>query len=173
MEILGKNGLPVTDLANVVEGTITIKVTAEGFEIVVTCNDTPVTMDGGAGTFDLTADATLSVTLTTHTQHKGTAEDPYSVADALAIAGAMGQDTYTEKVYIKGLVIDAGENKGNYLSNIYIADTADGTKMLVYSANFSEEVPSIYEGDTVVFHGYITNYNGTLEIAGKDEITQK
>ncbi len=168
VEILGKNGLPVTDLANVVEGTITIKVTAEGFEIVVTCNDTPVTMDGGAGTFDLTADATLSVTLTTHTQHKGTAEDPYSVADALAIAGAMGQDTYTEKVYIKGLVIDAGENKGNYLSNIYIADTADGTKMLVYSANFSEEVPSIYEGDTVVFHGYITNYNGTLEIAGKD-----
>ena len=168
VEILGKDGQPVTDLANVVEGTITIKVTAEGFDIVVTCNDTPVTMNGGAGTFDLTADATLSVTLTTQTEHKGTAEDPYSVADALAIAGAMGQGTYTEKVYIKGLVIDAGENKGNYLSNIYIADTADGTKMLVYSANFSEEVPSIYEGDTVVFHGYITNYNGTLEIAGKD-----
>ncbi len=165
VEILGKDGQPVTDLANVVEGTITIKVTAEGFYIVVTCNDTPVTIDGGAGTFDLTADATLSVTLTTQTEHKGTAEDPYSVADALAIASVIGQDTYTKKVYIKGLVIDAGENKGNYLSNIYIADTADGTKMLVYSANFSEAVPSIYEGDTVVFHGYITNYNGTLEIA--------
>ena len=39
--------------------------------------------------------------------------------------------------------------------------------MLVFSANFSEAVPSIYEGDTVVFHGYITNFNGTLEIAGK------
>ena len=37
--------------------------------------------------------------------------------------------------------------------------------MLVFSANFSEEVPSIYEGDTVVFHGYITNYEGILEIA--------
>ncbi len=168
VEILGENDLPVIDLANVVEGTITIKVTAEGFEIVVTCNDTPVTMDGGAGTFDLTADATLSVTLTTQTEHKGTAEDPYSVADALAIAGAMGQDTYTEKVYIKGLVIDAGEKEGSYLSNIYIADTADGTKMLVFSAKFSETVATIYEGDTVVFHGYITNYNGTLEIAGKD-----
>lgn len=171
VEILGKDGQPVTDLANVVEGTITIKVTAEGFDIVVTCNDTPVTMNGGAGTFDLTADATLSVTLTTQTEHKGTAEDPYSVADALAIAGAMGQGTYTEKVYIKGLVIDAGE-KGekevSFLSNIYIADTADGTKMLVFSANFSETVATIYEGDTVVFHGYITNYNGTLEIAGKD-----
>lgn len=164
VEILGKDGLPVTDLANVVEGTITIKVTAEGFDIVVTCNDTPVTMDGVAGTFDLTADATLSVTLTTQTEHKGTAEDPYSVADALAIAGAMGQGNYTEKVYIKGLVIDAGEKKGSYLSNIYIADTADGTKMLVYSANFSETVATIYKGDTVVFHGYITNYNGTLEI---------
>lgn len=168
VEILGKDGLPVTDLANVVEGTITIKVTAEGFDIVVTCNDTTVTMDGGAGTFDLTADATLSVTLTTQTDHAGTAEDPYSVADALAIAGAMGQGNYTEKVYIKGLVIDAGENKGSHLSNIYIADTADGTKMLVFSAKFSEMVATIYKGDTVVFHGYITNFNGTLEIAGKD-----
>lgn len=168
VEILGKDGQPVTDLANVVEGTITIKVTAEGFDIVVTCNDTHVTMDGGAGTFDLTADATLSVTLTTQTEHKGTAEDPYSVADALAIASVIGQGNYTEKVYIKGLVIDAGENKGNYLSNIYIADTADGTKMLVFSAKFSETVATIYKGDMVVFHGYITNYNGTLEIAGKD-----
>ena len=168
VEILCEDGLPVTDLANVVEGTITIKVTAEGFDIVVTCNDTPVTMDGGAGTFDLTADATLSVTLTTQTEHKGTAEDPYSVADALAIAGAICQGNYTEKVYIKGLVIDAGEKEGSYLSNIYIADTADGTKMLVFSANFSETVATIYKGDTVVFHGYITNFNGTLEIAGKD-----
>lgn len=169
VEILGENDLPVIDLANVVEGTITIKVTAEGFDIVVTCNDTTVTMNGGAGTFNLTADATLSVTLTTHTQHKGTAEDPYSVADALAIASAIGQGNFTEKVYIKGLVIDAGENKGNYLSNIYIADTEDGTEMLVFSAKFSETVATIYKGDTVVFHGYITNYNGTLEIAGKDE----
>ncbi len=169
VEILGKDGQPVTDLANVVEGTITIKVTAEGFDIVVTCNDTPVTMDGGAGTFDLTADATLSVTLTTQTEHKGTAEDPYSVADALAIASAMGQGNYTEKVYIKGLIVDVGSDRGDFRSNIYIADTADGTKMLVYSANFSEAVPSIYEGDTVVFHGYITNYNGTLEIAPHGE----
>lgn len=168
VEILGENDLPVTDLANVVEGTITIKVTAEGFEIVVTCNDTPVTMDGGLGTFDLTADVTLSVTLTTQTDHAGTAEDPYSVADALAIASVIGQGNYTEKVYIKGLVIDAGEKKGSYLSNIYIADTADGTKMLVYSAKFSETVATIYEGDTVVFHGYIKNHKGTLEIAGKD-----
>ena len=168
VEILGKDSQPVTDLANVVEGTITIEVTAEGFDIVVTCNDTPVTMDGGVGTFVLTADATLSVTLTTQTEHKGTAEDPYSVADALAIAGVIGQGNYTEKVYIKGLVIEAGEKEGSYLSNIYIADTADGTKMLVYSANFSETVATIYKGDTVVFHGYITNYNGTLEIAGKD-----
>ena len=167
VEILGKDDQPVTDLANVVEGTITIKVTAEGFDIVVTCNDTPVTMDGGAGTFDLRADATLSVTLTTQTEHKGTAEDPYSVADALAIASVIGQGNYTEKVYIKGLIVDVG-SEGDYLSNIYIADTADGTKMLVYSANFSETVATIYEGDTVVFHGYITNFNGTLEIAGKD-----
>ena len=169
VEILGENDLPVIDLANVVEGTtLTVKVKAEGFGIVVTCNSEPLTLQDGEGTFDVNVDVTLSVTLTTQTEHKGTAEDPYSVADALAIAGAMGQGTYTEKVYIKGLVIDAGENKESYLSNIYIADTADGTEMLVYSAKFSETVATIYKGDTVVFHGYITNFNGTLEIAGKD-----
>lgn len=169
VEILGKDGQPVIDLANVVEGTtLTVKVKAEGFGIVVTCNSEPLTLQDGEGTFDVNVDVTLSVTLTTQTEHKGTAEDPYSVADALAIAGAMGQGNYTEKVYIKGLVIDAGENKGSHLSNIYIADTADGTKMLVFSAKFSETVATIYKDDTVVFHGYITNFNGTLEIAGKD-----
>ena len=67
------------------------------------------------------------------------------------------------------MIVDVGSDRGDFRSNIYIADTADGTKMLVFSANFSEAVPSIYEGDTVVFHGYITNYNGTLEIARKGE----
>ena len=169
VEILGKDGQPVTDLANVVEGTtLTVKVKAEGFGIVVTCNSEPLTLQDGEGTFDVNVDVTLSVTLTTQTEHKGTAEDPYSVADALAIASVIGQGNYTEKVYIKGLIVDVG-SEGDYLSNIYIADTADGTKMLVYSANFSETVATIYKGDTVVFHGYITNYKGTLEIAGKDE----
>ena len=168
VEILGKDGQPVTDLANVVEGTITIKVTAEGFDIVVTCNSEPLTLQDGEGTFDVNVDVTLSVTLTTQTDHAGTAEDPYSVADALAIAGAIGQGNFTEKVYIKGLIVDVG-SEGDYLSNIYIADTADGTEMLVFSANFSETVATIYEGDTVVFHGYITNYNGTLEIAPHGE----
>ena len=168
VEILGEDGQSVTDLANVVEGTtLKVKITAEGFDIAVTCNSESLTLQDGEGAFVVDADVTLSVTLTTHTQHKGTAEDPYSVADALAIAGAIGQGNYTEKVYIKGLIVDVG-SEGDYLSNIYIADTADGTKMLVYSANFSETVATIYEGDTVVFHGYIKNHKGTLEIAGKD-----
>lgn len=169
VEILGENDLPVIDLANVVEGTtLKVKITAEGFDIAVTCNSESLTLQDGEGAFVVDADVTLSVTLTTHTQHKGTVEDPYSVADALAIASAMGQGNYTEKVYIKGLIVDVGSDRGDFRSNIYIADTADGTKMLVFSANFSEEVPSIYEGDTVVFHGYITNYEGILEIAWKD-----
>ncbi|HIR66085.1 MAG TPA: hypothetical protein IAC95_04330 [Candidatus Fimimonas gallinarum] len=169
VEILGEDGQSVTDLANVVEGTtLKVKITAEGFDIAVTCNSESLTLQDGEGAFVVDADVTLSVTLTTHTQHKGTAEDPYSVADALAIAGAIGQGNYTEKVYIKGLIVDVGSDRGDFRSNIYIADTADGTKMLVFSANFSEEVPSIYEGDTVVFHGYITNYEGILEIAWKE-----
>lgn len=169
VEMLGKDGQPVTDLANVVEGTtLKVKITAEGFDIAVTCNSESLTLQDGEGAFVVDADVTLSVTLTTKTEHAGTAEDPYSVADALAIAGAMGQGKYTEKVYIKGLIVDVGSDRVDFRSNIYIADTADGTKMLVFSAKFSETVATIYKDDTVVFHGYITNFNGTLEIAGKD-----
>ncbi len=170
VEILGEDGQPVTDLANVVEGTITIKVTAEGFDIVVTCNDTPVTMDGGAGTFDLTADATLSVTLTTQTEHKGTAEDPYSVADVLAISKTVSKGGYYEvngepvKIFVAGVISEVEEFSTSYGNCTFYIKDAEGTETLYIFRCSINDLNDIYVGDTVLLSGFLQNYNGTFEL---------
>ena len=97
--------------------------------------------------------------------HAGTEEDPYSVTDALAIANTLPVSGVTAKVYITGTIKSIGST-GTYLKNVYIVDVNDATKeILVYSVNFSNEVTTAYVNDTVTIHGYIKNYNGTLEIA--------
>ena len=99
------------------------------------------------------------------TVHAGTEADPYSVADALTVAGALESGAYSGKVYVTGTIKSIG-TVGSYLKNVYIVDTTDATKeILVYSVNFTTDVPAAYVNDTVTIHGYITNYNGTLEIS--------
>ena len=102
------------------------------------------------------------------TAHAGTEADPYSVADALLIAGALEQGaTTTEKPFVIGVIKSIG-TPGSYLKNVYITDVADSTKeILVQTVNFtSGVVESVNVGDTVTINGYIKNYNGTLEIVG-------
>ena len=94
----------------------------------------------------------------------GTEEDPYTVAEALAAAGQLAKGEYSEKVYILGTVVSIG-SVGSYYSNLYIADGADGTQLLVYSANLGSGIDAVYPNDTVLFYGYLTNYNGTLEVS--------
>ncbi len=99
------------------------------------------------------------------TVHAGTEADPYSVVDALAVAGVLESGAYSGKVYVTGTIKSIG-TVGSYLKNVYIVDTTDATKeILVYSVNFTTDVPAAYVNDTVTIHGYITNYNGTLEIS--------
>ena len=113
-------------------------------------SDTPDTPDTPAGP---------------NTTHAGTEADPYSVADALTVAGALESGAYSGKVYVTGTIKSIG-SVGSYLKNVYIVDTTDATKeILVYSVNFTTDVPAAYVNDTVTIHGYITNYNGTLEIS--------
>ena len=101
------------------------------------------------------------------TDHEGTEDDPYSVDDALKIAGTLSSGEYTELVYITGVVTDAG-TFGTYYRNVYICDKNSKKTILVYSCNISEIVDVIHVNDTVVIKGYITNYKGnTLEIASK------
>ena len=101
------------------------------------------------------------------TDHKGTEDDPYSVDDALKIAGTLSSGEYTDLVYITGVVTDAG-TFDTYYRNVYICDKNSKETILVYSCNISEIVDVIYVNDTVVIKGYIKNHNGnTLEISSK------
>ena len=115
-----------------------------------------------------TADISLVAKWKITTDHEGTEDDPYSVDDALKIAGTLSSGEYTDLVYITGVVIDAG-TFGTYYKNVYICDkNSNEIKILVYTCNISEIVDVIYVNDTVVIKGYIKNHNGnTLEISSK------
>lgn len=100
--------------------------------------------------------------------HAGTEADPYTVADALLVAGKLANKEYSAKVYIRGTVVSIGR-VGSYYSNLYIVDTlGDADQLLVYSANLGDGIEVVYPNDTVLFYGYLTNYNGTLEVSSKD-----
>lgn len=70
------------------------------------------------------------------TDHEGTEDDPYSVDDALKIAGTLSSGEYTELVYITGVVTDAG-TFDTYYRNVYICDKNSKETILVYSCNIS------------------------------------
>lgn len=144
---------------------------------------TAITVDGAAATVirgaeDATVTLTATITcgeesdtkaftvtvLAEGTALPGTEEDPYTVAEALAAAGQLAAGEYSEKVYILGTVVSIG-SVGSYYSNLYIADGADGTQLLVYSANLGSGIDAVYPNDTVLFYGYLTNFNGTLEVS--------
>ena len=97
-----------------------------------------------------------------------------TVAEALAKAAQECPESgnVTADLYlVKGYVVDAGENKGNYAKNVYIADSLDSeVKFLIYSINFTEAVAEIAVGDMVVVKGYIKNYNGTIEMASANNV---
>ena len=100
--------------------------------------------------------------------HAGTEADPYTVADALLVAGELANKEYSPKVYIRGTVVSIGR-VGSYYSNLYIVDTlGDADQLLVYSANLGDGIEVVYPNDTVLFYGYLTNFNGTLEVSSKD-----
>jgi len=100
--------------------------------------------------------------------HAGTEADPYTVADALLVAGKLANKEYSAKVYILGTVVSIGR-VGSYYSNLYIVDTlGDADQLLVYSANLGDGIEVVYPNDTVLFYGYLTNFNGTLEVSSKD-----
>lgn len=100
--------------------------------------------------------------------HAGTEADPYTVADALLVAGELANKEYSAKVYILGTVVSIGR-VSSYYSNLYIVDTlGDADQLLVYSANLGDGIEVVYPNDTVLFYGYLTNFNGTLEVSSKD-----
>lgn len=103
------------------------------------------------------------------TDHEGTEVDPYSVDDALKVAGTLTKgNSTTDKYYIKGIVSEITELSTSY-GNATFKIIVDGKTILVFRAknegnqNFTS-TDDLYVGDEVVIYGNITNYDGTLEI---------
>ena len=103
------------------------------------------------------------------TDHEGTEVDPYSVDDALKVAGTLTKgNSTTDKYYIKGIVSEITELSTSY-GNATFKITVVGKTILVFRAknegnqNFTS-TDDLSVGDEVVIYGNITNYNGTLEI---------
>ena len=125
-----------------------------------------------------TVTATCAVTVTEEGGKYGSVNKPKTVAEILAIAAQEckeSNDKTAEPVYVKGIVHKAptyNAEKG-YSSGIYLKDALTDEKDLwVYSANHdATKIP--YQNDEVVLHGYLMNYNGTIEITNVTVGTDK
>ena len=114
--------------------------------------------------------ATCVVTVTEEGGKYGSVNKPKTVAQILAIAAEECKekdDKTAEPVYVKGIVTKApttNTEKG-FSRNIYLKDALTDEKDLwVYTANH-DALKTPYQNDEVVLHGYLLNYNGTIEIS--------
>ena len=148
-------------------GLITLKdPTREGYTFLGWYNGEQLVTTIDSNTLE---NITLTAKWKITTDHEGTEDDPYSVDDALKIAGTLTKgNSTTDKCYIKGIVSEITELSTSY-GNATFKITVDGKTILVFRAknegnqNFTS-TDDLYVGDEVVIYGNITNYNGTLEI---------
>ncbi|MBO4623112.1 MAG: DUF5011 domain-containing protein [Bacilli bacterium] len=102
---------------------------------------------------------------------KGTQANPLTVEEALDLAARMGRSSSSayvdvQEVWIKGYVVNAGEDKGTYVQNAKIASTLNGKPLLaIYTASKGTGIENVYVNDEVLVHAYLMNYGGTLQIA--------
>ena len=110
---------------------------------------------------------TAEATVTVENINYGSEAAPLSVTEAMAIINeqckASGDFTRHE-IYCTGLVSVLGEKQSYGYKNTHVSDgTSD---VLIYSLNLNAEQLAAYEvGKTVIFHGYATNYSGTIEFS--------
>ena len=152
---------------------------------------TAITVDGAAATVirgaeDATVTLTATITcgeesdtkaftvtvLAEGTALPGTEEDPYTVAEALAAANALGKDEYSaEKVYVEGVIAEITKFDSERSSYTFYIKDADGTDQLtVFSCKTTADITKIYVGDTVKVYGYLQNYKGnTPEVTYKGD----
>ena len=98
------------------------------------------------------------------TGEKGTLDNPYTVAEALAVAKALPDKGEVEGIYTKGIIVTDVEastsNAGTY--RFSIADTTDGEQLLIYWGS-SQTAPK--QTDEVLVHGTLKNFvQGTNHI---------
>lgn len=103
-------------------------------------------------------------------EHAGTAEDPYSVADALKLIENLYDGTSSETVFVKGTISKIEQVSTSYGdANYYISDDGTETEQLyVYQGKYLNNSKfssndQIAVGDEVVITGKLKEYNGTKE----------
>ena len=115
--------------------------------------------------------------------HAGTAEDPYTVEEALFIAKGYSVSKYNNttkgndygdmaEVFVKGVVSDPGTyNETNKAQDKLKIKDASNKEILVFTANFldgegnADANGRVYLNDEVVVKGTLMNYNNTYEIS--------
>jgi len=121
-------------------------------------------------------DASVSVTINVYDPNaKGTLQNPYTVAEALAAAPSSGN---SEEVYVHGIVSGfySSTITGDSYHRYYISDDGTATnQLLVFNgkglngATFSSD-DDLMKEDEIVVKGQLTTYNNTKEINAGNEI---
>ena len=121
----------------------------------------------------------LTVTNSNPNANDGSAEKPFTVAEAIAFIETLDGATSSDDVYVSGIVSQVDSYNSNYSSITYwISD--DGTtanQMEVYSgkglngAGFSS-VNDLAVGDVVTVKGKVKSYQGTPEFDKNNELVR-
>ena len=99
------------------------------------------------------------------TTHAGTQSDPYSIADAIKVAQTITAGGSSDKVYVKGQVVNAGEVVSNkYRKGLTIKDSSTNTTLYINTANPKSTTDlQLNVGDTILLEGYIRISNSTQQ----------
>lgn len=157
-------------VATVDENTGDISFVGDGTTIITASSAKTSTYKAGS--------ASYQITVTGAPAAKGTENNPYTVAEALAAARELatgGQSV--DEVYISGIVSTVSSYNSTYKSiTYYISDSGTTTDQFeVYSgkglegADFSA-ITDLAVGDEVTVKGYLKNYSGTLEVYQNNQI---
>jgi len=111
-------------------------------------------------------EASYALTVVDPNANDGSAEKPYTVAEAIAFIGKLGNSTSPEDVYVKGIISQIDSYNDKYMSITYwISDDGEAeNQMEVYSgkgldgAGFSGK-DDLKLGDKVVVCGKVKMYN--------------
>ena len=141
------------------------RVSNTGLVTAVAVGTTTITVTTTDGGFTATCDITVDV-------DPGSAEKPYTCAEAIAAQVAAGGDV-TDK-YVKGIVTKISG------SNYWISDdgVVNNTQFECYNGKQEDGTTSIDNtylnvGDVVVAHGNITKYSTTYELASGNVVYSK
>lgn len=167
-ELDNPNGLDVTYSSS--DEEIALVDEQSGFVVIGSKEGTATITASSEETDDYYA-GSASYTITVKDPNaKGTADNPYTVAEAIEFINTLGTSTSTDDVYVRGIISQVDSYNSKYYSITYwISD--DGTtdnQMQVYSgkglnsADFASK-DDLLPSDEVVVCGKVKMYNGTPE----------